>query len=105
MLLPISDASDVTDQPIRMRVRGSSSAAEYAKKSFSLDPVDQITNIPEADTDQISFLGGPHSCAFNHSKQVVFSLLHWVQPSAAAACFCAVTADWNLYQLRRGLRR
>jgi hypothetical protein len=67
LLLPISDASDVTDQPIRMRVRGSSSAAEYAKKSFSLDPVDQITNFPEADTDQISFLGGPHSCAFNHS--------------------------------------
>jgi hypothetical protein len=77
-MLPLNaDDSDVTDQPIRMHVRGSSSAVEYAKKSFSLDPVDQITNFTEADTDQISFLGGPHRCA-------EFQLA-----ALGAACFCA----------------
>jgi hypothetical protein len=56
-LLRSADGTDVTDQPIRMRVRGSSSAAEYAKKSFSLDPVNQIDNLGTADTTDIPFLG------------------------------------------------
>lgn len=47
----------MVDQPIRMHVRGSSSAVEYAKKSFSLDPVDQISNFTGADTKGIKFLG------------------------------------------------
>jgi hypothetical protein len=53
----LADSSDVVDQPIRMRVRGSSSAAEYAKKSFSLDPVDQITNFGAATKTSINLLG------------------------------------------------
>lgn len=60
-----ADDSDVTDQPIRIHVRGSSSAVEYAKKSFSLDPVDQITNFTDADTEGISFLGRQRCCAFS----------------------------------------
>lgn len=52
-----ADDSDVVDQPIRMRVRGSSSAVEYAKKSFSLDPVDQITNFTAAEKTNINLLG------------------------------------------------
>lgn len=52
-----ADGTDVTDQPIRMRVRGQSSAVEYAKKSFSLDPVDQINDLSTADTTDIPFLG------------------------------------------------
>lgn len=57
-----ADGSDVADQPIRMHVRGSSSAVEYAKKSFSLDPVDQIANLTQADTKNIPFLGETRGC-------------------------------------------
>jgi hypothetical protein len=52
-----ADGTDVTDQPIRMHVRGQTSAVEYAKKSFSLDPVDQITDFNASDTTDIPFLG------------------------------------------------
>jgi hypothetical protein len=40
-----------------MRVRGSSSAVEYAKKSFSMDPVDQISDFANSDTKEIPLLG------------------------------------------------
>jgi hypothetical protein len=39
-------------------VRGSSSAVEYAKKSFSLDPVHQVSDFKQAATTKIPFLGG-----------------------------------------------
>jgi hypothetical protein len=52
--------SDVVDKPVRMSVRGSSSANELAKKSYNLDPVDQIADFGNSDTDEISFLGELH---------------------------------------------
>jgi len=53
---------DVEDAPIRMRVRGSSSAVEYTKKSFSLDPVDQIADFANADTTGLPLLGEQCHC-------------------------------------------
>lgn len=41
-----------------MNVRGSSSAVEYAKKSFGMDPVNQITAFAKAENDEIDLLGG-----------------------------------------------
>lgn len=52
-----SDGADVNQHPVRLHVRGSSSAVEYAKKSYSLDPVDQIADFRNSETEQIRFLG------------------------------------------------
>lgn len=52
------------DQPIRMHVRGSSSAVEYAKKSFSMDPVDQISDFVKSDTMEIPLLGELDALAY-----------------------------------------
>lgn len=45
-----------------MHVRGSSSAVEYAKKSFALDPMD-VANFAEADSKEIPLLGA-RACVF-----------------------------------------
>lgn len=45
---------------MRMHVRGQSSAAEYAKKSFALDPLDQIADLASADTIGLPLLGEGH---------------------------------------------
>lgn len=58
---------------MRLHVRGSSSAVEYAKKSFAMDPVDTITDFAQAVTTKIPFLG-------------VYVRVQWAEAPLGTAC-------------------
>ncbi|WIA37032.1 hypothetical protein OEZ86_014016 [Tetradesmus obliquus] len=53
------DGDDYDDLPVRLRVRGSSSARLYAKKSFALRTLDQSANLSTAEDNKVSLLGFP----------------------------------------------
>jgi hypothetical protein len=57
LLLPAADGIDYDDLAVRLRLRGSSSARLFAKKSFALRTLDQSANIRTAEDNKVSLLG------------------------------------------------
>ncbi|KAF6264711.1 coth protein-domain-containing protein [Scenedesmus sp. NREL 46B-D3] len=53
------DGVDYDDLAVRLRVRGSSSARLYAKKSFALRTLDQSANLSTAEDNKVGLLGFP----------------------------------------------
>jgi hypothetical protein len=52
-----ADGDDYDDLAVRLRVRGSSSARLYAKKSFALRTLDQSANLSTAEDNKVALLG------------------------------------------------
>lgn len=56
--LLLLDDLDISSFPAEIKVRGSSSAVDYVKKSFALKTLDQNKNLSEAKGEDVRLLGG-----------------------------------------------